>query len=124
MTQTARHRSILTALAGGYTTADQLATLFDVSVRTIYRDMAALTEAGAPIAGEAGVGYRLAPKARVTTVDLNLELIEALTAAIGTSLRAGAGDATALAELNRCVVESLHPAVRAFITTRGQQPAA
>lgn len=39
--------------------AEELARRFEVSVRTIYRDMAALGEAGVPIAGEAGVGYSL-----------------------------------------------------------------
>lgn len=39
--------------------AQELAERFAVGLRTIYRDMAALGEAGAPIAGEAGVGYSL-----------------------------------------------------------------
>lgn len=39
--------------------AEDMAAHFGVSVRTIYRDIAALGEAGVPIAGEAGVGYSL-----------------------------------------------------------------
>ena len=39
--------------------AEELAERFAVSLRTIYRDMAALGEGGVPIAGEAGVGYTL-----------------------------------------------------------------
>ena len=39
--------------------ADELAAHFDVNVRTVYRDVAALSEAGVPVAGEAGVGYSL-----------------------------------------------------------------
>jgi predicted DNA-binding transcriptional regulator YafY len=39
--------------------AEDLASSFAVSVRTIYRDIAALGEAGVPISGEAGVGYCL-----------------------------------------------------------------
>ncbi len=39
--------------------AEELAGYFEVSVRTVYRDVSALGEAGVPIAGEAGVGYRL-----------------------------------------------------------------
>lgn len=39
--------------------AEELAERFAVSVRTIYRDVAALGEAGVPIAGEAGVGYSM-----------------------------------------------------------------
>lgn len=40
-------------------TADELARHFEVTVRTIYRDIGALSEAGVPVAGEAGVGYSL-----------------------------------------------------------------
>ncbi|WP_108869155.1 helix-turn-helix transcriptional regulator [Aquimarina aquimarini] len=39
--------------------ASELADKFDVSMRTIYRDMQALTEAGVPIGAEAGTGYYL-----------------------------------------------------------------
>ena len=36
-------------------TAEQIAAHFELSVRTVYRDIAALGEAGVPIAAEAGV---------------------------------------------------------------------
>lgn len=39
--------------------AEELARHYEVSVRTVYRDIAALGEAGVPIVGEAGVGYSL-----------------------------------------------------------------
>lgn len=39
--------------------AADLAGRFEISERTVYRDIAALGEAGVPIAGEAGVGYSL-----------------------------------------------------------------
>jgi predicted DNA-binding transcriptional regulator YafY len=39
--------------------AEELATRFEVNIRTVYRDIAALGEAGVPISGEAGVGYCL-----------------------------------------------------------------
>lgn len=39
--------------------AEELAQHFEVSVRTVYRDVSALSEAGVPVAGEAGVGYSL-----------------------------------------------------------------
>ncbi|MER0836463.1 YafY family protein [Pseudomonas aeruginosa] len=42
-----------------HVTAEQLAEHFGLSVRTIYRDLAALGEAGVPIAVEAGLGYSL-----------------------------------------------------------------
>ena len=40
-------------------TAELMAEHFGLSVRTIYRDMAALAEAGVPVLAEAGSGYRL-----------------------------------------------------------------
>ncbi len=39
--------------------ASELSTKFEVSIRTIYRDMQALTDAGVPIGAEAGTGYYL-----------------------------------------------------------------
>lgn len=39
--------------------AQELATHFEINVRTVYRDIAALAESGVPICGEAGVGYSL-----------------------------------------------------------------
>jgi predicted DNA-binding transcriptional regulator YafY len=39
--------------------AEQLAAHFEINIRTVYRDIAALGEAGVPISGEAGVGYCL-----------------------------------------------------------------
>ncbi|OAM89237.1 YafY family transcriptional regulator [Termitidicoccus mucosus] len=40
-------------------TAGEMARHFGLSVRTVYRDLAALGEAGVPIVAEAGVGYAL-----------------------------------------------------------------
>ena len=39
--------------------AEELATHFEINVRTVYRDVSALSEAGVPVIGEAGVGYSL-----------------------------------------------------------------
>lgn len=41
------------------TTADWLAARLEVSLRTVYRDIAELQRQGVPIDGEAGVGYRM-----------------------------------------------------------------
>jgi predicted DNA-binding transcriptional regulator YafY len=39
--------------------AEDIASHFEISVRTVYRDLSALGEAGIPILAEAGVGYSL-----------------------------------------------------------------
>ncbi|MBL0358705.1 MAG: YafY family transcriptional regulator [Chitinophagaceae bacterium] len=39
--------------------AQEIADRFSISLRTVYRDVKALEEAGVPIAGEAGVGYSI-----------------------------------------------------------------
>lgn len=39
--------------------AEDLAADFEISVRTVYRDLAALGEAGVPLMAEAGIGYSL-----------------------------------------------------------------
>lgn len=49
---------IVQYLRGGrLVTAETLAERFEVSKRTIYRDVADLIGSGVPIEGEAGVGY-------------------------------------------------------------------
>ena len=40
-------------------TAREIAEQFDVSLRTVYRDIRSLEESGVPICGEAGLGYSL-----------------------------------------------------------------
>jgi predicted DNA-binding transcriptional regulator YafY len=42
-------------------TAHEIADRFEISQRTVYRDIRALEEAGIPIGAEAGVGYYIAP---------------------------------------------------------------
>jgi predicted DNA-binding transcriptional regulator YafY len=41
--------------------AEDLAAYFEISVRTVYRDIGHLQASGLPIEGEAGVGYILRP---------------------------------------------------------------
>ncbi|MGL1903185.1 MAG: YafY family transcriptional regulator [Fibrobacterales bacterium] len=42
-------------------TAQEIAERFEISIRTVYRDIRTLEEAGVPIGAEAGVGYYLMP---------------------------------------------------------------
>jgi predicted DNA-binding transcriptional regulator YafY len=61
MSRTGRLFQLMDALRGHRraVTAARLAELLGVSERTIYRDIQTLAELGAPIEGEAGVGYLL-----------------------------------------------------------------
>jgi biotin operon repressor len=59
----------------GATLADELG----VSLRTLYRDIAALQAQGADIAGEAGLGYVLKPGFTLPPLMLSIEEVEALT---------------------------------------------
>src|SRR5262245_3735465 len=59
--------------------AEDLAAHFEISVRTIYRDLAALGEAGIPIVGEAGVGYSLVKGYHLPPVMFTAEEASALS---------------------------------------------
>ncbi len=48
--------------------AIDIAERFDISLRTVYRDVKTLEEAGVPLVGEAGVGYSLADGYRLPPV--------------------------------------------------------
>ncbi|WP_353979128.1 YafY family protein [Salinicola endophyticus] len=58
--------------------ASVLAEATGVSVRTLYRDIASLRQQGAPIDGEAGVGYVLNPGFLLPPLMFSAEEIEAL----------------------------------------------
>lgn len=59
-------------------TAARLAEEMSVSVRTIYRDMQTLIELGAPVEGEAGLGYVLRPGFFLPPLMFNEDELEAL----------------------------------------------
>ena len=61
MSRTGRLFQLMDAMRGNRrpVTAAALAEQLGVSERTIYRDMQTLAELGAPLEGEAGVGYLL-----------------------------------------------------------------
>jgi predicted DNA-binding transcriptional regulator YafY len=59
-------------------TAAALAETLEVSERTIYRDIATLTASGAPIAGEAGVGYVLKPGFFLPPLMFSVDEVEAI----------------------------------------------
>lgn len=60
MNRIERLHAILTVLQSKRVVrAEDLAVRFDISIRTVYRDLRALEEGGIPIGAEAGVGYYL-----------------------------------------------------------------
>ncbi len=82
----------------GVCRAEDLAAYFEISVRTVYRDIAHLQGSGLPIEGEAGVGYLLRPGFDLPAMTFTFEQLDAL--AIGLSFVEVAGD-TALSEAAR-----------------------
>ncbi len=63
------------------TTAAFLAQRLEVTVRTVYRDVAQLQRQGVPIEGEAGVGYRIGPGFELPPLMFSAEEARALVAA-------------------------------------------
>ena len=79
MTRTDRLMAIMLLLQGRrIVRAQEVATQFEISIRTVYRDMDALGEAGVPIAAEAGVGYSLVKGYHVPPVMFTVEEAAAL----------------------------------------------
>lgn len=63
-------------------TADFLAERLEVSVRTVYRDVAELQAQGVPIEGEAGVGYRMRPDFDLPPLMFTKDEAQALVASV------------------------------------------
>lgn len=80
-----RLTAILTHLQSKRTIrAAELATRFEVSLRTIYRDVRSLEESGVPIIGEAGQGYSLVEGYRLPPIMFSRE--EALSMLVAEKL--------------------------------------
>lgn len=74
--------TLLKAREGRVVTAAFLAETLELSVRTIYRDIAHLQAAGLPIDGAAGVGYRIDPSLTLPPVTFTVDQVEALIAGV------------------------------------------
>ncbi len=61
--------------------AQDIADKFSLSLRTVYRDIRALEEAGVPVTGEAGIGYRLMEGYKLPPVMFNEDEATALLTA-------------------------------------------
>ena len=67
--------------------AQEIADKFDISLRTVYRDVKALEEGGVPVIGEAGSGYTLMEGYRLPPVMFSQEEATALLTASKLILR-------------------------------------
>lgn len=90
--------------------AEDLARQYDVSVRTIYRDIRSLEESGIPLAAEAGVGYSLVQGYTLPPVHLTGEEAEHLL--LAEKLLSATADHTT----QRLVSSALHK-IRAVLKT-------
>ena len=64
-------------------TAQTLADTFEVSLRTVYRDIQDLIDSGIPIFGEAGVGYVIDKKYHLPPIMFDADELEAIALGIG-----------------------------------------
>lgn len=71
-------------------TAEAIATEFGVTARTIYRDIATLQAIGAPVRGEAGVGYQLEKGFFLPPLMFDMDELEAIM--LGARVVAARGD--------------------------------
>jgi predicted DNA-binding transcriptional regulator YafY len=93
-------------------TAQQLAREFEVTTRTIKRDLAALDAGGLPVCGRTGPGggYALAGTASLPPVNFSAAQAVALSAAMAASVQAPFADSARAA--TRKVLDVLDPAAR------------
>ena len=92
MTKSSRFFEIIHMLRGAKRPllARDMAEQLEVSVRTIYRDIATLQAMQTPIYGEAGIGYEM--RRGYDLPPLNFDLDEAEALSVGLSLVARTGD--------------------------------
>lgn len=111
-----RLTAIILLLQGGRSTASEIARRFEVSKRTVFRDIEALCEMGVPIVTESGThgGYSLMPD--YSLAPLQLTMREALLLRLALSSVSQLADTPFKQER-----ESLLAKMQALIPTRHQQ---
>ncbi|MFB9951428.1 helix-turn-helix transcriptional regulator [Rhizobium puerariae] len=103
-------------LAGKPVTAAGIADQLEVTVRSIYRDIAALQAMRVPIEGERGIGYILRPGFTLPPLMLSIEETEAIVLALALLERTGdTGLKQAARQVNRKIAAVVPmPLARAF----------
>ena len=86
--------------------ADDLAQAMETSVRTIYRDIAALQAHGLPIEGQAGVGYMLRGEITLPPLVFNHDQLEALALGLAYVEHVGDPDLATAAHEARAKVDA------------------
>lgn len=89
--------------------ADDLAERFEVSTRTIYRDIAHLQASGLPIEGEPGIGYMLRPGFDLPSVTFTHDQVDALAVGLAFAERAGDPALAAAAREARAKIQAGMP---------------
>ncbi|MFT3998037.1 MAG: YafY family protein [Asticcacaulis sp.] len=122
MTSHNRHAALLDALRAhdAPVSGRHLAAQLNVSLRTLYRDIAALQAEDAPIEGAPGIGYVLRPAYRLPPLMLSPDQIEALiTGALWVADRAEPRLGEAAQSLIQSLSPHLPPAIRDDLNQRG-----
>ncbi|MBK0021561.1 YafY family transcriptional regulator [Ochrobactrum sp. S46] len=98
--KTLRLFSLLDRLRSASTpvSAEVLADMLEVSPRTIYRDMATLVAKGAPVRGEAGLGYQLEKGYFLPPLHFDADELEAIMLGVRLVMARGDGDLGAAAQ--------------------------
>lgn len=120
MEQHTRFSHIIRILQTREITAEALAEMFSVSIRTVYRDVAALRRQGVPIVGEPGIGYHLGDDALVEGLRLSTDEIRALIAVTRKALAiADPRTARTLCDIQRKIDDAMPPALRSALAEAG-----
>lgn len=88
-------------------TADRLAARLEVSVRTVYRDIAALQAQGLPIEGAAGVGYLLSGPLALPPLTFGHDELEALALGLAYVVQVGDPELAAAARAARGKIDAV-----------------
>jgi predicted DNA-binding transcriptional regulator YafY len=112
--------------SGGPVTAGKLAERLEVSVRTIYRDIATLQASGVPIDGASGFGYVLGPGYELPPLMFTAEEFQTIAVALDLVRRTGDRGLQEAAAAVRAKIAAVHPraagpveATPFYVWTRG-----